>query len=66
MPAVRGKKMASKFKEKKDLINKMSKERMAICQQCPELSDLKICGKCRCMMPLKTKIPKATCPLEKW
>ena len=56
----------SKFKEKKDLINKMGKERMAICQQCPELSDLKICGKCRCMMPLKTKIPKAKCPIGKW
>lgn len=42
-------------------------ERMAICEACPELVALtKQCKKCGCVMPLKTKLAKATCPLGKW
>jgi len=41
--------------------------RYDICKSCPELIDLtKQCKQCGCVMPLKTKLLKATCPLEKW
>ena len=41
--------------------------RYDICKACPELIDLtKQCKQCGCVMPLKTKLAKATCPLSKW
>jgi hypothetical protein len=41
--------------------------RYEICQACPELIQLtKQCKKCGCLMHLKTKLEKATCPLGKW
>lgn len=41
--------------------------RYEICKKCPELIDLtKQCKKCGCVMPLKTKLKAATCPLSKW
>lgn len=45
----------------------VQKSRMDICSSCPELIDLtKQCKKCGCIMPLKTKLSAATCPLGKW
>lgn len=45
----------------------VSKNRYEICQACPELIKLtKQCKKCGCFMAAKTKLEKATCPLEKW
>jgi hypothetical protein len=42
-------------------------ERLAICRACPQLIKLtQQCKKCGCNMPLKTKLPHATCPLNKW
>jgi hypothetical protein len=44
-----------------------AERRMSICEQCPSL--LKItnqCKECGCIMKLKTKLMKATCPLDKW
>jgi hypothetical protein len=44
-----------------------AERRYDICKSCPELIDLtKQCKQCGCVMPLKTKLLKATCPLEKW
>ena len=41
--------------------------RYDICKACPELIDLtKQCKQCGCIMPLKTKLKHATCPLNKW
>lgn len=41
--------------------------RLNICLSCPELIALtKQCKKCGCVMPLKTKLKAATCPLGKW
>jgi hypothetical protein len=41
--------------------------RYNLCLECPELVQLtKQCKKCGCVMPLKTKLEKATCPLGKW
>lgn len=58
-----------------DLINpetewasdEVAEKRYAICKECPELIKLtKQCKKCGCFMAAKTKLEKATCPLEKW
>jgi hypothetical protein len=45
----------------------LANERYSICQACPELIKLtKQCKKCGCFMAAKTKLLKATCPLNKW
>ena len=58
-----------------DLFNKnlekvsttISEERFSICQQCPKLNKTtNICVECGCFMHLKTKLPNASCPIEKW
>lgn len=41
--------------------------RFGICKACPELIKLTSqCKKCGCFMSAKTKLEKATCPLQKW
>lgn len=41
--------------------------RLDICKQCPELiGATKQCKQCGCVMPLKVKLLRATCPLGKW
>jgi len=57
-----------------DILNKnikkvetdVSKERMAICRNCPELLPTGNCKICKCFMSIKTKLPNASCPLGKW
>jgi hypothetical protein len=45
----------------------VARERFNICRECPELiKPINVCGKCGCMMKLKTKLADATCPLGKW
>jgi hypothetical protein len=45
----------------------LQKERMGICEACPELIQLtKQCKKCGCIMPMKTKLEHAKCPIGKW
>jgi len=47
-------------KEKED-------SRYNICLDCPQLVPVtKQCKLCGCLMALKTKLEKATCPLGKW
>ncbi len=42
-------------------------ERMSICKECPHLVKLtQQCTKCGCFMPAKTKLPHASCPIDKW
>lgn len=45
---------------------KDANRRMAICQACPELIALDRCKRCGCFMRIKTQIPSAQCPLQKW
>jgi hypothetical protein len=41
--------------------------RMEICNSCEHLIKLTTqCKKCGCIMKIKTKLPKATCPIGKW
>ena len=40
--------------------------RYDICKACTSFTVLKICNECHCIMPLKTKLRDAVCPLGKW
>lgn len=43
------------------------KMRMMICSDCPKFRrKTKTCMECNCIMPLKTKLANAKCPLGKW
>jgi ribosomal protein L32 len=44
-----------------------SETRMNVCRQCEHLHPTtKLCMRCGCFMPAKTKIKNAHCPLGKW
>jgi hypothetical protein len=45
----------------------VSTKRFDICKACPKLIKLTSqCKECGCFMAVKTKMTRATCPLEKW
>jgi hypothetical protein len=45
----------------------ISIQRLSICHGCPEfIKTTNQCKKCGCIMSLKSKLEKATCPLGKW
>ena len=51
----------------RDMPPYIAEARMAICEACPELITLtKMCGVCKCVMPIKTKLVNAECPIHKW
>jgi len=62
--------------EEKELIEKVSKERMDICNLCEEHSSNKLnystirpdvhCTNCGCTLFAKTKCLTCECPLQKW
>lgn len=44
-----------------------AKRRYEICLSCPRLVKVtKQCKECGCIMPLKTKLAAAVCPIGKW
>lgn len=46
---------------------KISDQRLGICEQCPELIKITSqCKKCGCFMNMKVKLKQAECPLRKW
>lgn len=46
---------------------KQRQERLSICHECPRfVKTTSQCLECGCIMPLKTKLASATCPLGKW
>lgn len=52
-------------------IGKVSSEirekRLNICKECIHyINATTQCKKCGCIMPLKTKLPNAECPIGKW
>lgn len=58
-----------------DLFNKnigrvtdsIKQERMEICRNCEFFVSLtQQCTKCGCIMPAKTSLPNAVCPVHKW
>ena len=40
--------------------------RYDICKDCSSFTILKTCKECGCIMPLKTRLANAVCPLGKW
>lgn len=51
---------------KQRLIDKDADTRMAVCLHCPHLNRFKICERCKCFMPAKTRIKETVCPVGKW
>lgn len=45
---------------------KLAKDRIELCIECPEFSVAKRCKKCGCFMPAKVRSEKSNCPLGKW
>lgn len=42
-------------------------ERLKVCESCDKyLKNAKICGVCKCFMPMKTRLRMAKCPLGRW
>ncbi len=47
--------------------NQLAAERYDICQNCELRSTtLNVCSVCGCFVKAKTKLKKASCPMEKW
>ena len=47
--------------------NLTAKEKLAICKSCEKFVDaVKMCKVCKCFMPVKTRIPGLSCPIDKW
>jgi len=44
----------------------IAQERYQICKACPQLSAIKICKNCGCIVPAKVKLRHAECPELKW
>lgn len=44
----------------------LQEQRYNICKTCDSFTSLKMCQECSCIIPLKIKLSKATCPLKKW
>jgi recombinational DNA repair protein RecR len=42
------------------------KQRIEICESCEELTKLKICSVCKCVMPAKVWVKFVDCPQGKW
>lgn len=56
--------LESILKDFKDLNNEY-KNRVEICNVCEERNE-GICNKCGCFLSVKTMLPTAKCPLNKW
>jgi hypothetical protein len=44
----------------------VQKSRYDLCEGCEHLMATKQCSQCGCMMPIKTKLLHAKCPVGKW
>jgi hypothetical protein len=40
--------------------------RLGACAECPSLTDLSVCRKCGCYMPVKVLFAGVKCPDERW
>jgi ribosomal protein S27AE len=45
-------------------------KRLKICSKCEHLmtsiANIKLCGKCGCVIKVKVKVKSTTCPVNKW
>lgn len=44
----------------------IAEERYQICKGCPRLTNLRLCSICNCIMPVKVKFARVSCPAGKW
>ena len=45
----------------------VTEARLAICEKCPSIRKPRMqCAECGCLMPAKTRLKGASCPLGKW
>lgn len=44
----------------------IAQERFNICKSCDQISAIKLCRICNCVMPVKVKFAHAACPKGKW
>ncbi len=62
--------MFNVIKEKLDMadpeIEKLSADRMSICNKCESKSESGRCTECGCILSMKTRSPTSECPLKKW
>lgn len=51
-----------------DDVEKIAKVRMDICEKCPHIvrKPLTRCGKCSCLLSMKTRSIKSQCPIKSW
>lgn len=42
------------------------KERLDACGKCEHYGSLGMCGKCKCVMPVKAKFAHFYCPIKVW
>ena len=47
-------------------VEKIAKERIGICVECPKLNNRNYCKLCGCYMPAKVRSPKSHCRIKKW
>lgn len=51
----------------KCVTEQVAASRLDICKKCEAFDpQLNICTVCACYMPIKVKLEKAECPMEKW
>lgn len=47
----------------------LSEKRLAICEQCEFIVrnlSIRRCGKCQCILKVKTLFPSQQCPIKRW
>ena len=47
-------------------VSELSEQRMKIWMECEHLIHKRIGNQCGCLMPVKTKLNRASCPKGKW
>jgi hypothetical protein len=66
LPAPRPGDLNSSTKGQASVTRSEAARRMELCKNCPELIAMDRCRRCGCFMRVKTHLPGAQCPLQKW
>ena len=58
---------ASKLVEQVYMKAEEAHGRLKVCESCDKyLKNAKVCGVCKCFMPMKTRLRLAKCPIGRW
>ena len=47
-------------------VEKIAKNRIEVCVDCPKMRKNKVCSVCGCFVPAKARSVSSKCPLSKW